>query len=226
MVEIKSYLNDGANWQAQCVLSYVRSHLDLPKSYNVEVGRYENCREQGYVFSLIKDYKQVLHIAVYEHRNMDSLVAKSFKGFFFNTPRAEDLPMKDKWDYDKSFDYGCVIDCGKYVVDTFEMEIKEIESIDMDVVNAIKDYNELNKFVEKYKGTFDELCVELGGYNKDKENYLFDVNFKSISTTIYHRTNGTFELNVYFDVWQADRVNPMYEKVTIDRLNEMCLNKN
>lgn len=223
MTEIKSYLNDGANWQAQCVLSYVRSHLDLPKSYNVEVGRYENCREQGYVFSLIRDYKQVLHIAVYEHRNIDSLVAKSFKGFFFNTPRAEDLQMKDKWDYDKSFDYGCVIDCGKYVVDTFEMEIKEI---DVNVVNAIKDYYELNKFVEKYKGTFDELCVELGGYNKDKENYLFDVNFKSISTTIYHRTNGTFELNAYFDVWQADRVNPVYEKVTIDRLNEMCLNKN
>lgn len=226
MIDIKSYSNDGANWQAQCVLSYVRSHLDLPNDYKVLVGRYENCREQGYVFTLCKDYKQVLHIAVYEHRNVDSLVIKSFKGSFINTPRAEDLGMKDKWDYDTSFDYGNVLDCGKMVIDTFEYEIKEIESIDMDVVNAIKDYYELNKFVEKYKGTFDELCVELGGYNKDKENYLFDVNFKSISTTIYHRTNGTFELNTYFDVWQADRVKPVYEKVTIDQLNEMCLNKN
>ena len=134
--------------------------------------------------------------------------------------------MKDKWDYDKSFPYGNIIECGKKVISNIKYEIKEIEGIDMYVVNAIKDYYELNKFVEKYKGTFDELCAELGGYHKDKGNYLFDVNFKSISTTIYQRTNGTFELNVYFDVWQADRVTPVYEKVTIDRLNEMCLNKN
>ena len=65
MTEIKSYLNDGANWQAQCVLSYVRSHLDLPKSYNVEVGRYEKYREKGYVFNLCKDYTKVLNIADY-----------------------------------------------------------------------------------------------------------------------------------------------------------------
>lgn len=221
MTDIKSYLNDGANWQAQCVLSYVRSHLDLPKSYNVEVGRYENCREQGYIFTLCKDYKQVLHLAVYEHRNMDSLIIKSFRGFFFNTPRAEDLGMEDKWDYDKSFDYGNVLECGKEVIDTFEYEIKEIKDIATD---AIKDYNELKQIVSDFKGTFDELFDELKGHNKD--DYWFDVNFKSISTTIYQRTNGTFELNVYFDVWQADRVTPVYEKVTIDRLNEMCLNKN
>lgn len=220
MTDIKSYLNDGANWQAQCVLSYVRSHLDLPKSYNVEVGRYENCREQGYVFTLCKDYKQVLHIAVYEHRNMDSLVIQSFKGFFFNTPRAEDLQMKDKWDYDKSFPYGNVLECGKYVIDTFEYEIKEIEGIDMDVANAIKDYYELNKFVEKYKGTFDELCAELGGYNKDNENYVFDVNFKSITASVYRDDVGNFNLGDYFDVWKNDTKELLYEHITTDYFNK------
>lgn len=221
MTDIKSYLNDGANWQAQCVLSYVRSHLDLPKSYNVEVGRYENCREQGYVFTLCKDYKQVLHIAVYEHRNMDSLIIKSFRGFFFNTPRAEDLGMIDKWDYDKSFDYGNVLECGKEVIDTFEYEIKEIKDIATD---AIKDYNELKQIVSDFKGTFDELFDELKGHNKD--DYWFDVNFKSITASVYRDDVGNFNLGDYFDVWQADRVTPVYEKVTIDRLNEMCLNKN
>ena len=220
MTDIKSYLNDGANWQAQCVLSYVRSHLDLPNDYKVLVGRYENCREQGYVFTLLKDYNQVLHIAVYEHRNVDLLILKSFKGSFINTPRAEDLGMKDKWDYDENFPYGNVLECGKMVIATIEYEIEEI---DMNVVNAIKDYYELNKFVEKYKGTFDELCEELKGHNKG--DYWFDVNFKSISTTIYHRYDDTFELNSYFDVWQPDRVNPVYKKVTIDQLNEMRLNK-
>ena len=128
MTNIHSYLNDGANWQAQCVLSYVRSHLHLPKTYNVTVGRYENCREQGYVFSLLQDYEQVLHIAVYEHRNMDSLVTKSFKGLFLNTPRAEDLNMKNKWDFDAEFECGNVVECGKYIVDTFEMEAQSIDN--------------------------------------------------------------------------------------------------
>lgn len=211
MTDIKSYLNDGANWQAQCVLSYVRSHLDLPKSYNVEVGRYENCREQGYIFTLCKDYKQVLHIAVYEHRNMDSLVIKSFKGFFFNTPRAEDLGMEDKWDYDKSFDYGNVLECGKKVIDTFEYEIKEIEGIATD---AIKDYNELKQIVSDFKGTFDELFDELKGHNKD--DYWFDVNFKSITASVYRDDVGNFNLGDYFDVWKNDTKELLYEHITID----------
>ena len=215
MTEIKSYLNDGANWQAQCVLSYVRSHLHLPKSYNVEVGRYENCREQGYIFTLCKDYKQVLHLAVYEHRNMDSLIIKSFRGFFFNTPRAEDLGMKDKWDYDTSFDYGNVLECGKEVIDTFEYEIKEIKDIATD---AIKDYNELKQIVSDFKGTFDELFDELKGHNKD--DYWFDVNFKSITASVYRDDVGNFNLGDYFDVWKNDTKELLYEHITIDYFNK------
>lgn len=215
MTDIKCYLNDGANWQAQCVLSYVRSHLHLPNDYKVLVGRYENCREQGYVFTLCKDYKQVLHIAVYEHRNMDSLVIKSFKGFFFNTPRAEDLGMKDKWDYDTSFDYGNVFECGKMVIDTFDYEIKDIKDIATD---AIKDYNKLKNIIDNYKGTFDELFNELKGHNKD--NDLFDVNFKSITASVYRDDMGNFKMGTYFDVYLLTQTSPFYEHISVDELKK------
>lgn len=215
MTEIKSYLNDGANWQAQCVLSYVRSHLDIPKTYKVLVGRYENCREQGYVFTLCKDYMQLLHIAVYEHRNMDSLVIKSFRGFFFNTPRAEDLQMKDKWDYDKSFDYGCVLECGKEVIGNIEYEIKSINEYATD---GIKDYNELKEIVDNYKGTFDELFDELKGHNKD--NDLFDVNFKSITASVYRDDVGNLKLGESFDIYSLTQVNPFYEHISVNELKK------
>lgn len=215
MTEIKSYLNDGANWQAQCVLSYVRSHLDIPKTYKVLVGRYENCREQGYVFTLCKDYMQLLHIAVYEHRNMDSLVIKSFRGFFFNTPRAEDLKMENKWDYDEDFPYGSVLECGKEVIGNIEYEIKSINEYATD---GIKDYNELKNIVDNYKGTFDELFDELKGHNKD--NDLFDVNFKSITASVYRDDVGNLKLGEYFDIYSLTQANPFYEHISVNELKK------
>lgn len=213
MIDIKSYLNDGANWQAQCVLSYVRSHLDIPKTYKVLAGRYENCREQGYVFTLCKDYIQLLHIAVYEHRNVDSLVIKTFRGQFVNTPRAEDLKMENKWDYDEDFPYGSVLDCGKMVVDNIEYEIKSINEYATD---GIKDYNELKEIVDNYKGTFDELFDELKGHNKD--NDLFDVNFKSITASVYRDDVGNLKLGEHFDIYSLTQANPFYEHISVNEL--------
>lgn len=214
MTNIHSYLNDGANWQAQCVLNYVRSHTDLSNDYAIFVGRYENCREQGYVFTLTKRWTQLLHIAVYEHRNSDSLVAKTFKGSFLNTPRAEDLNMKDKWDFDAEFEYGNVVECGKYVVDTFGSEI-----IKNNVQQAIEDYNELKERVENYKGTFDELFDELKGHNKD--NDVFDVNFKSINSSVYIDDDGNIRLSEYLDSYTSDHLNPVYENISIKELQKL-----
>ena len=57
MTKLENYLEDGANWQAQAVLAYLRYHLDAKsivskltdtqdwKKYDfpiVEVGRFEN----------------------------------------------------------------------------------------------------------------------------------------------------------------------------------------
>lgn len=214
MTNIYSYLNDGANWQAQCVLSYVRSHADLKEDYTILVGRYENCREQGYVFTLTKRWEQLLHIAVYEHRNSDDIIVKSFKGTFINTPRAEDLNMKDKWDYDESFNVGNIVDCGKYVVDTFENEI-----IKNNVQQSIEDYNELKERVENYKGTFDELFDELKGHNKD--NDVFDVNFKSITSSVYLDDDGNIWLSEYLDAYISDQLNPLYENISNKELQKL-----
>lgn len=98
------------------------------------------------------------------------------------------------------------------------------ENIDMDVVNAMNDYYELKKIVSDFKGTFDELFDELKGHNRDYD--LFDVNFKSITASVYCDDIGNFNLGEHFDVWQNDMVKPLYEHTTIDQLNEMCLNKN
>lgn len=215
MVEIKSYLNDGANWQAQCVLSYVRSHLDLPNGYKVLVGRYENCREQGYVFTLCKDYMQILHIAVYEHRNVDNLIIKTFRGQFVNTPRAEDLNMRDKWDYDTSFDYGKVLECGKEVVGNIEYEINSLKEV---ATEGIKDYNELKQIVNDFNGTFDELFDELKGHDRDYD--LFDVNFKSITASVFCDDIGNSKLSEHFDIYALTQANPFYEHISITELKK------
>ena len=137
MMYVKEYLNDGANWQAQMVLAYVRAHANqaVEKSYNDEihdycinicVGRYENCREQGYVFSIvgISHGKHVQkNYAVYEHRNSDALcVLISTKSTFGKTPSVEDMwadkpENASKYDVDETFSCGDALACGEFIID-------------------------------------------------------------------------------------------------------------
>ena len=116
-IGVKLYLNDGENWQAQAVLAFIRGNeedilywggFDTEHGKNsIHVGRFENGREQGYVFSLIVDYINCLkNVVIYEHRNSDALCIKFFDGNFTDTPTIKDIPLKDKRDYDKSFNCG------------------------------------------------------------------------------------------------------------------------
>ena len=136
-IEVKQYLNDGANWQAQAVLAFIRGNegdilycggFDSEHGKNsIHVGRFENGREQGYVFSLIVDYINSLkNVVVYEHRNSDAICIKFFDGNFTDTPTIKDIPMKDKRDYDKSFN------CGE-VKEAYE-EIRKV------FIRCLKDY--------------------------------------------------------------------------------------
>lgn len=136
MIEIESYMNDGANWQAQAVLAALRhfSDITLAASYDKEnntrrakivVGRYENCREQGYVLTLLVDWQTIYNIALYEHRNTDGICVKGFEGSFVNTPRAEDLKMKDKWDCDRIFEFGQIMECAEWIDTIFEKKLTE-----------------------------------------------------------------------------------------------------
>ena len=130
MVNINEYLNDGANWQAQAVLAYIKGNIfslenfvkyDNNLFYKAKVGRYENCREQGYVFSIQVGYENERHYAVYEHRNSDTLCVLISDGLCMNTPNVEFM-WKDrgenasKYDYNKGFDCGDIIKCGEWII--------------------------------------------------------------------------------------------------------------
>ena len=134
MAKLKYYMHDGANWQARAVLAYLQystvsvvesevcsmnnktGHKHIPI---FEVGRYENCREQGYVVSLLLHTEQI-HIAFYEHRNSDNICILMSQGFSMNTPSIEFM-WKDrgenasKYDYNKDFQFGQIVECGEYI---------------------------------------------------------------------------------------------------------------
>lgn len=119
-MSIKNYsdFNDGANWQAQCVLAYLRAHLD--EKDNIHVVRYNNRREQGYIFFKQEGNRQ-MNVAVYEHRNSDSICIVAFEKLT-KEPQNSDVwdAMTDKWDTTADFDCGHIIDCGKTIIDIFD----------------------------------------------------------------------------------------------------------
>lgn len=125
MTDIREYMNDGANWQAQAVLACVRHHTkscfdsDGQDKAVVLVGRYENCREQGYVITLtLNECKPMISYCVYEHRNSDSICVQMFHASCMNTPSIDDVfyGKRDKWDIDKRFDCGNIYDCALFIV--------------------------------------------------------------------------------------------------------------
>lgn len=142
MINIENYMHDGANWQAQSVLAYLRVTKNdaINKTWNkkflkydasVEVGRYENCREQGYIFSVLYNGEQ-RNYCVYEHRNSDDLCVVVFDAATINTPTNDMVceAMGDsKWNYMKAFGFGEIVSCGDYIIeDMKEFVNKAIES--------------------------------------------------------------------------------------------------
>ena len=138
MISIENYMNDGAGWQAVAVLAYIKGRI-FPitedkfcnTSLRVEVGRYENCREQGYVVSLKFMGRKNLdsdvtfmqrNYAFYQHRNSDSICVLISNTFTTNTPGIDDM-WKDKGenprssDYDEGFDWDDIKGCGEWILD-------------------------------------------------------------------------------------------------------------
>ena len=135
MINVESYMNDGANWQAQAVLAYIRALTFRVREAThtlitdpvIEVGRYENCREQGYVFRLRIGVEILMNYAVYEHRNSDQLIVLKSDRNTINTPSVDEMwnGRESKYDYDKGFDYGQIIECGEYILDDMENLIRD-----------------------------------------------------------------------------------------------------
>ena len=112
------YYEDGANWQAQSVLAYLKSH----GNENINVVRYCNCREQGYIVFCRKNVgKKIiqLNVAFYEHRNSDRMCVVVFDKVTLNDPINSDVWefMEDKYDYTESFGFGEIVECGNYIVE-------------------------------------------------------------------------------------------------------------
>jgi len=123
MADVKHYLNDGANRQAAAALAMFQYYLgdgieaswdDKWSRYTakIQVARWENCREQGYVLYLrTSDYKHQLNIAFYEHRNSDHIECARWEQITFNAPSLNTPEAADPQDYSygwensKSFGY-------------------------------------------------------------------------------------------------------------------------
>lgn len=140
MTQIENYMHDGANWQAQSVLAYLRvtKNNAINKTWNKEfhkydadvfVGRYENCREQGYIFSVLYKGEQ-RNYCVYEHRNSDDLCVVVFDAVTINTP-TNDMVFEamgdNKWNYTKAFGFGEIVSCGDYIIEDMKEFINKIQ---------------------------------------------------------------------------------------------------
>ena len=149
MISLEHYLNDDSCWQSQAVLAYLRGNIWRltdekydNKDINVYVGRYENCREQGYVFTLSfwckKDglNKQIRRsYAVYQHRNTDTLCVLISNVFTINTPGIDDM-WKEKGEnprssqYDKGFNYDDIKGCAEWIMNDMDSTINKYELLD------------------------------------------------------------------------------------------------
>lgn len=146
MINIENYMNDGACWQAQAVLAYVKGNIYYltenkyyKTSLQVKVGRYEDCREQGYVITITfcekKDGNPVnlqRNYAVYQHRNTDSICVLISNTWTINTPGIDDM-WKDKGEnpkssqYDKGFNWDDISGCGNYIIKDIEDFLSQYE---------------------------------------------------------------------------------------------------
>ena len=66
---------------------------------------------------------------------------------------------------------------------------------------AYDDYIELVSIVRDFQGSLEELCDKLRGFNLNFKR--FDLNYKSITTTIYF-CNGELFVYRYIDIWDDE----------------------
>ena len=147
MTPIENYMYDGANSQAAAVLAYVRemSNTAVDKTWDQEnkrpiariyAGRYENCREQGYVISICYKRNQ-RNYAVYEHRNSDEICVLISNKVTLNTPGIAEVwadkgPNATKYDVDKYFEYGDILGCGEWIIKDIESYLDELIAKEQD----------------------------------------------------------------------------------------------
>jgi len=134
MINLNEYMQDGAGAQARAVLAYLQSYGgSIEESWNLDlkdymckiiVGRWENCREQGYCFSLRVGNKQQ-NIVVFEHRNGDGICMVVWEQYTINTPTIDNATFEgtnyrhDKYAVSKRFGYGEASEAAEWISGEF-----------------------------------------------------------------------------------------------------------
>lgn len=133
MTKLSNYFNDGANAKAQAVLCMLKYNIGdgIEESWNsekskydsdIQISRWENCREQGYVVIMrSKNYQKQLNIAFFEHRNTDDICAVKWEQTTINAPTIESAKFgdvyKDKYDVSHSVGYGEILEMANWIAD-------------------------------------------------------------------------------------------------------------
>lgn len=86
------------------------------------------------------------------------------------------------------------------------------------ISKAKEDYEKLKLFLELYAGTFNDLCDELNGFNISEK--YFDLNFNSITTTIYN-DNNKYILCEYIDIWDDKNCELVVSNININKIKEV-----
>ena len=120
-MDIRNYMIDGAGFQARAVLASLQGRIgdgieeswDSERKYykaEIHIGRWENCREQGYVISLRNESCKQMNFIWYGHRNSDSICVVKWEQMTLNMPTIVTAEFgdvfKDKFDVSFMADYG------------------------------------------------------------------------------------------------------------------------
>jgi len=136
-MNLRNYLSDGASAQTKAVLALFQNFeihpsgrevklfkYKSPTTTDIKVGRWENGREQGYIFSLLsKDFSKQLNITIFEHRNSDNLCAvkweqKSINSITIDTAQFGDV-YKTKYDVSHQVKYGEILKMVEWIEQQF-----------------------------------------------------------------------------------------------------------
>jgi len=141
MTKLENYLEDGANYQARATLMLLQRDANIEESWNdewkrydaeIQVARWENCREQGYVVSLRNKKRDQLNIAFFEHRNSDSICAVKWQQESMDTLTIDNAKFgdvyKDKYDTSHSVDYGKAYEMAEWIIKQFTEHWEKAQS--------------------------------------------------------------------------------------------------
>lgn len=139
-MNILHYHQDGANRNAQAVLAMLQYRIGdgIESSYKdgryraeIEIARWSNCREQGYMAYFCNESGETLNIAWYEHRNSDDICAIKWEQSAFPNPvtiaTIKPGVFPTKHDYSYSVAYNEAYQMAQWIYEQFVIHWDQIK---------------------------------------------------------------------------------------------------